>query len=204
MWDFTSERSNAKFQVSWDYGVETRSRHAKHIFYRSPSVTPKGHFGVFCGKKSFHPSGQTVDEIARKPTSKKSPCPRVRVLRVNRPEAETCRIFCVRVGGERGGGQSVATSCDPPVFGRHAPRVARVLRASGPHCRFRSQGITILPSSDVRCLGNMYQGNMGSSLLFDKKRYPEQNRSSQIFSHGVTKIWRLSRRNAKFAEFYCF
>ncbi len=42
MWDFTSERSKTKFQVSWDYGAETWPRHAKHIFFWPLPYRPKG------------------------------------------------------------------------------------------------------------------------------------------------------------------
>ena len=68
-----------------------------------------------------------MDETAREPISKPfsvSPC--LRVLRVNRPEAEMYRMLGAGLSV-----QSVATSCAPPAFGRHAPKAARGLRAPG-------------------------------------------------------------------------
>ena len=93
IWDFTSERSNAKFQVSWDYGAETWSRYAKHIVSRPPSVAPEGRFRVFSSKKFPLPSGQNVGETAREPVSSHSPCPRVfarSVLTGRRLRHSTC------------------------------------------------------------------------------------------------------------------
>ena len=92
---------------------------------------------------------EVLNETVRKPTSDSlSVSPRLRVLRVNRPEARSPGGSCRSVPRPRALGR---TELRPPAFGRHAPRAARVHCAPG---RREEVGGTCC-FGDVRILDNL-------------------------------------------------